>query len=459
MSEINEKRDLYEQILAIIRKNRKTNLMADLSLYLKDRVSAKKITLLFNENHLELSNKEIYWLAKGILNILPNFNFVSDLKSYFTNIEISEAEMMVITQANPSNESNKIVIEDVIKLADDKFECVRMTYAKIAEFLDSGKCVYNYETQREATLIDTGIGYAKMPTISPETVRSMKEKMKARKFYDNTITWNILKTGDEIFDYVPDQETKLDWWGKLIVVNGAIDIIDGYKRTLAIKEALIEEPSIANEIMQVKIYNYDVVDALGYIHQEQLGEPFTEERKVSLNQYNINKAIDVLNTKGNSSLLDKITMIEDEITKYHSACVYRSTMYECLDYYFGDDLKKSKLTSQFNRMSSFLIQRFNLILDYFEKDFKDMKTSRENKRIYTLNNMFYVYAPLIAKFKDDEEWEEKTIMFLDYIDKKPETLIKISKLTRKGVKLRDALNKEFEEIFKKVFSNDNKEVV
>lgn len=443
-----DKDNLYSIISMHLYENRHTKKITNnLLSTLFNRVSSNKIIDIVKGVKVHLDSNELYWLGKD----LEKLGYRTDYIKYFTEQEVSEAENHLINQGINNKKMNEVIIENVIQLRDDEYLIPKMTYGTIAELYQRGVNTYNYDTQREATLIDTGIGLVLSPTVYKESTSAMVEEMINGNFFDNTITWNILATGQEKFDF--DGKSKL----KFIKDKGSdMNIIDGYHRTLAIIEALNRKPELADEFMQVKILNYDVNKASRYIYQETKGTSFSEEKKKSISQNNYSKAVEYLNRSGNSMLRNKISVIDDEVFKYNDKYVMFSTIADTLSS-LHKDFANVSMQSEINNFNRHMEKIFNNIITYFDNDFNNIKIE---KSIFTNNSMFIGYTWLALQIeRDDEYWEEKIYEFLDTI-KNNSNLIKFNVGTKRNdVKFRKMVIDNFNEIWDCLSFNKNFRII
>ena len=82
-------------------------------------------------------------------------------------------------------------------------------------------------------------------------------------FITNTITFNVLKDGNDNIEYNPDNMSLI------IGKESEIDIVDGFHRSYAILKALITKPNL-NKNWEVRIVNWDIDKAQRFIYQESL---------------------------------------------------------------------------------------------------------------------------------------------------------------------------------------------
>lgn len=413
MDKIKTKQDLLNYIKSVLRKRSyDRNFIIKLTKKLEERISSSKISDLISGNEVSVNDSELYWLGVTLSELKNKYDipYSENTLSLFTEQEVNEAENYIIQQGYDNEELRTIYIDRAIRLKRWEYIVVDMTYEKIAEAWKKGVTTYNYDTQREAKIINTGIGLVYEPTIYKENIDKMVDKMVKRKFYDNVITWNVLHTKHEDFTYFEDTQ-------KLKFVKGKgsqINIVDGFHRTLAIIEALELNPELKDEIMQVKILNLDVNQALEYINQEQQGSAIGEDRKKSSIKDNVTTIIDDLNKNGDSKLNGKISTIEDEVYKYHAKTVLFGTLSDSVQDWYNE-LKDAK-TSQLNNTYRHIEEVLNYIITYYEDDFMNIKTSQEKGRIFTQNNMFLGYIWLSHKLYDIDNWDEVLNNFLNKLD-------------------------------------------
>lgn len=447
-----DKEFLYSEIRAVLYKNRTNKkVLLELGELLVNRVPMDFIvTLVNNENYVYLNNSQVYWLAKTLMKIDEKYNleirFSSDIKDFFTQQEINEAENYLINQFPELNEEDVIIIENVEQIKSDVYITVKSNYGGIGNYYRSGVWIYNYSTQRDASIVNTGMGLVYQPTVYRKNIEEITERMLERKFSSNIITLNILQTGEEDFDY--------DAVNKRLIISRKkgtqLNIIDGFHRTISICNALEIDPSLADEPMYLQILNYDIERAVDHIRQEGKGTPIDFEGKKALVNDNIHNAIHYINTNGTSLLKNKISNTEEEVYDFNTKFVLYNTMSDALDDMYLE-LKKVKKQSIINNTQRNIVKILNYIIETKKEDFDNIKTSQENERLFTKNNMFIVYIWLAKKLEKESDYREKIDGFLDFIQDN-QNLLKINISTKRGDKqFRKALIKNVEEIWNKIF--------
>lgn len=450
-----DKEDLYAQIRAVMYKNRRNlKLISIIGEMVIERIPYDILMDLIDENkYIFISDEQIYWLAKALLELNKqydlNINFRSDIEDYYTEQEVNKAELYVIKPSNNNEEINTIIFDDVIQIDNDEYFCVT-TYGKLNEYYKNGILIYNYDTQRNPRIINTGMGLVYQPTIFRKSIEEMTALMVERKFFKNVITYNILHTGNETFDF-DIKKSKLTFYrGK----GSQLNIIDGFNRNISMDKALSINPELANEKMYLKILNYDANRALAYIRQEGKGNAIDETGKKVVIDDVIHNAVHFLNSDRDSLLKNKISDIVDEVYFYNTKYVsYETIMYAIEDFY--SDFKKVKIQSKINNNLRHIIKVINYIIEKYYKEFEKLETlsdgqTREN--IFIKNNMFLVYIWIAKKVENDELWDTKIDLFLDELNSNLDLLTVNIDNTNIDKKYRNRLIKDSESIWNKVIT-------
>ena len=290
-------------------------------------------------------------------------------------------------------------IEDIKQVADDQW-ITTMTYKQVADLYSVGKVRYNKETQRNTVFKEHGNKIIEAININRTSVKEIKELMLKGLFIPNVITFNILATGEEKFE--------INNRNKSMRVYSNLDIIDGFHRSLAIIEAVANNPEI-EETIAVYITNFDIDKCHRFIVQEDKKNKIDKKYIQTINVEEIeNKIVKILNERSGSELMGRITT--------------NITFYKNQGYVLGNVLADSikhnfeiKSMRDVNNVADFLIEGFVEIVGKYINDFNNLETSRKDN-IKTYSSTFIGYVTLLAELKDDKDWKIKLEQILNRID-------------------------------------------
>jgi hypothetical protein len=312
---------------------------------------------------------------------------------YFTDIEIEEANKF---KREIDKKKDYIEIDNILEVAEDQWITV-MTYKEIAELFATGKVKYNKETQRNTIYKEYNDKIIEAININKGSVKEIKELMSQGLFIPNTLTFNILATGEEKF------EVK----NKNMIIYSNIDSIDGFHRDLSLIECVANNPDIKGT-MEVRITNFNVDKCHRFIIQEDKKNKIDKRYIQNLNIENLeNKVVKLIN-ENSGEMQGKITT---NIVMYkNKAYVLSDVLADAIKHNFNIESNRDV-----NNITEFLIKGFDEIVGIFINDFKNLETSRK-ENIKTLSSTFIGYVTLLAELRDNENWKKELEKVLKKID-------------------------------------------
>lgn len=321
---------------------------------------------------------EIY-KATNIAYIDPNI--------YLTDIEMERVINHKITIEQDVFEY-PVVFEDVRYVAPDM--CTTVLSAQfIAKLGRSNMLNYEFETQRDAKIIETEKGIIQTPNINPQSIIEISEELITDEFIPNTLTFNIPLRNSDNFKY--DAKTK-----KWILLKGKLNIIDGYHRYRGIVAALSKKN--INYNFEVRLANFDDDKARKFIVQEDKRNPISKEYIKSIDNADLTtQLISQLNQNNRSELKGKITTDRTTIQSGY-ALVSFDMMYKTIN-----KLWKLVTIDEVDELFEYLRVFFNKLVDMYKKELK-MDIGRKN--IINDERMFVVYLILAKKLQFKDNWRE-----------------------------------------------------
>lgn len=348
-----------------------------------------------------ISVKNLYILTKSVITInnenksykvTNDINDLTNLKDYFTNEEIEQMEKTLILYKEDlkNNNQDKIIeelltFENVLRVSDDQFIAV-IPLKKYLSLYDNNLVKYNTITQRdtkkslyENTIIESiDINFSQVKDITDLVIKG--------NFIANTITLNVLQ--DETKDTII-----YDADNNLLKINGEINILDGFHRTLGYQNAYLKSDDIDMNI-ELRITNFNILKARRFIVQEDKQRKMNLDHIERLKDTYINKLFKVIKedtdfgniiTKGKVSIPNTLTISDTHI---------RNVLNKIYSRELNSDMEVNIIKSQVKKFLTALY--FKLSKKYnsnklYEYEFANyiflFKSLMDNKLIETLNEV------------------------------------------------------------------------
>lgn len=393
---------------------------------LKNKIKADKVLSVLNDpNHNIMvgffNEVEMCEITKQILNYISiiNEDYLEDeyletleeiknklqINKWFTENEMSSTNDLYVNYEKEEI-SEFIIIPNVMRASYGHYVCYKAPIQLLDFAQRNGIVAYNFESQREPSLELKYGNIIYNATIVEKNVLEITDKLKSGKFFPNLITWNILNTGEEEFEY---NEEKHELRFKKST-NSKINIIDGYHRMLGLKKALIDNPNL-DAYFILSIFNYPVETAQAYIIQENEGTKIsgTKIKNMETDEYSALIKYIQSSVTSENKLLNNIT---DEYLELNDKLVLKSTFKLALEDNFSKDEVMGRSKTETGK---YLIEFLSTVINYFKEDFDNKKLSQES-RIVTFNNSFLGYIYLSLQFKNLDNWEDELYKFLDFAE-------------------------------------------
>ena len=241
----------------------------------------------------EMPINELFWLANTINNYneIESKNDKYDLQHSFSTKEIA----MYNNQKFVRKENNIYPIEfsNILQVSDDQWVGV-ISVDKLYDLYNNQVIRYNTNTQRNMVMRN---GEYKI-NIKKKSVDEIRELMERKLFIPNALSLNI-NLDDPDVDYIIEQ-------GKIILLAGQVDIIDGYHRFRAIILEKIENPAFEYSMI-VNLMNFNEEKANNYIAQEDKRNKIDKQYVKSLDSSNpVNIIVKRLNEDSDSYLYGQV---------------------------------------------------------------------------------------------------------------------------------------------------------
>lgn len=246
-----------------------------------------------NEDSLNTASvEELYWLCSAL-------NFALDGKvsfdEFFTSNEVGLYKNS--KQKREDEELYPVIFKNVLQVANDQW----VTTINVDELFSLYKkqlVNYNKNTQRPTRRKEVNGLVEYKIAISRKSIKEIKKLMQDSLFIPNALTFNInMDNADNDFSYGN---------GRLELLSGVFDIIDGFHRYKSLIDCKIENPAF-NYNMVLNIVNFTEEKAGTYIAQEDKRNKINKSVVKTMDANNpINRIIQRLNDDGSSYLRGQI---------------------------------------------------------------------------------------------------------------------------------------------------------
>lgn len=246
-----------------------------------------------NEDSLNAASvEELYWLCSA-LNLALDGKVSFD--EFFTSNEVGLYKNS--KQKREDEELYPVVFKNVLQVANDQW----VTTINVDELFSLYKkqlVNYNKNTQRPTRRKEVNGLVEYKIAISRKSIKEIKKLMQDSLFIPNALTFNInMDNADNDFSYGN---------GKLELLSGVFDIIDGFHRYKSLIDCKIENPAF-NYNMVLNIVNFTEEKAGTYIAQEDKRNKINKSVVKTMDANNpINRVIQRLNDDGSSYLRGQI---------------------------------------------------------------------------------------------------------------------------------------------------------
>ena len=409
------KEELQERLSDTITKYKHDQSNKDkIFISIKERIKLTDLVKIFNGEVVvdTMSKRTLYFLSKGFYNELE----INELKPelFFTDYEITEFESEPLDLEQKGENSNVIILNNVLPTVEDKqYICSSITYKELVSIFNRNLINYDSRIQRESRKKLIGDTIQERPKLYQKSINEMSKKMKIGKYIPTAISFAILSNGEEKWSY--DKE-KLQF---IIEVDSKsiISIIDGLHRVSSILTSLSEveneeeKEKLENQIMQVNIFIHEIRESAEYIYQEAQKNTISKVKQKALNTSDVtNKIIREINSFESESvnkLFNKIGMEYSDL-KMGKYMIY-ADMISCIEYNFNKYDYKNNPKMQ-RKIRNFIIDLFNEIISEYDHIFKNIENYKEINALAYCHTLYGLIA-LGSQLFGLNRWEEE----LEYI--------------------------------------------
>lgn len=317
---------------------------------------------------------------------------------YLEDIELDKVKNYK-KETKDTNLEYPVVFEDVRQIMHDIWTVV-VPAKFIAELGYSNILNYEFETQREAKVIETEEGIILTPTVNPDSVIEIEQKLLTDDFIPNVLTFNLPYENRCNFKW----DANLKKW---ILLSGKLNIIDGYHRYLGITSAVRKKD--LDYYFEIRLTNFSDDKAKRFIVQEDKQNPISKEYIKSIDESDlITQIINQLNENNRSDLKGKITTDRSSIKKGYALVTFE-ILYKTIS-----QLWNPKSTGEVDDIFDYIRTFFNRLIYLYSEEFQ----TKVNNNTYGLSNerMFVVYLILAKRLQNNDNWKEDLSNIMQNID-------------------------------------------
>ncbi|MFA7157433.1 MAG: DNA sulfur modification protein DndB [Bacilli bacterium] len=325
-----------------------------------------------------------------------NIDLLTDYKSYFTNIEISEWENY--KEEKESEDIFPYNLKDVQEIIYGKQWQSKLTIQQLNKLYNV--LLWNPNSQRGFKVTKKAI------RINEDTkkVREIADSILSGTYYPDHIKINIVKDENKPI-YNP--KTRMLTLREGVILN----IWDGFHRKSASALVLLENPDI-DFTWPIDITNLSEIETHNAMVQVNKQTPINPD-VIAPKDYskNENLVLDkIIDSRGD---LSNVTKDTDSFVKSDRGLVSKPILAEAIK-----DNYTNQLDSAMNRdtIASWIVEFTNYLMGVYSEEF--IINPYEVKKTSYINNlnMFYGYIALSSTLKDNKEWKEILKQKIESID-------------------------------------------
>lgn len=303
------------------------------------------------------------------------------LELYLELAEINQVDVFKFQKVSKKDKDQLLVFEDARQVDRDIWTVV-VPVKRIVDLYRANKITYNPETQRDPKTIRDGDKFISIININNDSVEAIRDELINRTFIPNTITFNVpMMKG---FSINHDQKRNR------LVVEGGMDILDGYHRSAGALAASRHLDGNLDYNFELRITNFNTEKARRYIVQEDKRNTISKEyiKSIDTTDY-ISNIVNNINESGRSELRGKISTSQRAVKSGHATVTF-DLMYSMIE-----SLWSIKSVVDAEDLSKYLINFFNRLMHSYTTD-------RSRSSLKDSDIAFYL--TLAKKIEKDEHW-------------------------------------------------------
>jgi hypothetical protein len=323
-------------------------------------------------------------------------------EKYFNDAEISRAKLFKIE--TKEQERYPIVFEKVERVYDDLYSFY-LNAQQIADLYSKNLITWNKETQRQTKIKNISGDFVEVPDINTTSINQIADRILKGKQITNHINFNLLKNGEEDYEYDVKNEI-------LTVYSGEIDIADGAHRSYGVINAVRTNPDIQFKL-GVYFTNYSAEKAREFIRQENVRNKIEKSHLETFNSENLAMTVTIdLNSHPKCDLSGKITKDKTNLD-LGIALTTTDIVSSAIKYEYDENLKSNR---DAGIITDWLVKFFNELMGlYSDELIHNIKQAKENNYI-NHENMFIGYIALSKELYGKDDWKNVLQTAMSRID-------------------------------------------
>jgi hypothetical protein len=323
-------------------------------------------------------------------------------EKYFNDAEISRAKLFKIE--TKEQERYPIVFEKVERVYDDLYSFY-LNAQQIADLYSKNLITWNKETQRQTKIKNISGDFVEVPDINTTSINQIADRILKGKQLTNHINFNLLKNGEEDYEYDVKNEI-------LTVYSGEIDIADGAHRSYGVINAVRTNPDIQFKL-GVYFTNYSAEKAREFIRQENVRNKIEKSHLETFNSENLAMTVTIdLNSHPKCDLSGKITKDKTNLD-LGIALTTTDIVSSAIKYEYDENLKSNR---DAGIITDWLVKFFNELMGlYSDELIHNIKQAKENNYI-NHENMFIGYIALSKELYGKDDWKNVLQTAMSRID-------------------------------------------
>ncbi len=286
-----------------------------------------------------------------------------------------------------------LILDNVLEVVEGEQWILVADMSFVNKLYNAKMIKYNFNTQRNPKLIKRRDGFKKVPNTNRKAISQIAQKIRDKLYTPNTITFNINKK--DIHDFKYDKD-KL----RLTILEGTIDILDGWHRCLAMMTLLVTDPTLEFKF-ELRFVNYDEPRAAAFVKQEDIRNKISEQHLASINMTDIaNSVTKQINEGIESDMRDKIAT-DRVYLREGTALTMFTTISETID-----ELWELVTRTDGNNLANYLIDFFNELIGLRQDELFVNILKNKRKNYVNHEGMFVFYLTLAKELENYKNWKE-----------------------------------------------------
>jgi len=344
-----------------------------------------------------LSDTYLCVLYTNLTDIKLSTNYrMPPVSNYFSELEIIESKNII---SNNTDLEFPLTFNDVTILNDDHY-LIPMSISLINKLQISKILERSVNAQRETVIRIKNNDVYEYIKLNNNSIREIKESLLKREYYPDELKFNLNADGNENIEYDPNTK-------QLTIYSGHIFVIDGNHRTIAIEQAMYDDPTL-DITFPVSFMHFPLWKAQEAINQQEKKRPLLKSVAESYANTPENTIIQMIMNDRNLSSDCRIVKSQRNITAGSGSFLFSILAKAIKETYTEEDIIRFKKETT-DWIVEFLNDLPYNISSVFDKKQKNKNWGLSNTAVY-----FYIY--LSKYLKGNTQWRTLLSEILKKID-------------------------------------------